>query len=112
MKDNTTGDVWVNPSILRRLNDHSGDSRTSQRRRCQMLVTISKEEHGPDGCVGSQRLFSFVQDPLSVSSIILVNDAHTFVSIGVVVPRAPTWLWPTLADWSQHLRKSPAGTQP
>jgi hypothetical protein len=76
-----------------------------------MLVTVSKEEHGPDGCVGSQRLPSFVQDPLSVSSIILVNDAHTFVSI-VVVARAPTWLWPTLADWSQRLRKSPAGTAP
>jgi hypothetical protein len=92
LKDNTTGDLWGGSSVLRKLNDPEWRLAHQPAPPVSLLVTISKEERGPEGYVDTQRFLSLVRDPLSVSAIILPHGAHNFASIGVVVPRALDWL--------------------
>lgn len=92
LKDNTTGDLWGGSAVLRKLNDPEWRLAHQPAPPVSLLVTISREELGPDGYLDTRRFLTLVRNPLRVSSIILPHGAHNFASIGAVIPRALDWL--------------------
>jgi len=108
VRDKTTGDLWGGSSVLRDHNDPEWRLAHEPAPPLSLLLTISKDEQGPEGYADTQKFISLVQNPLMVDLITLQHGGHNFATVAAVVPRALDWVSTHLSKQCLHASTSNA----
>jgi enterochelin esterase-like enzyme len=97
LQDASTGDLWGGSRVVRSLNDPEWRLRHLAAPPVSLLLTISRQEHGPWGYVDTRRFLSLVRPPLHADSLVVARGGHNYAAWDAELPRAVSWL-------SAHLR--------
>lgn len=92
LQDHTTGDLWGGSTVVRNLNDLRWRLQHQPAPATSLLVTISKDEHGPLGYGDTQKFLHLVKPPLQVDSIITPHGGHNFGAWSALLPQSLAWL--------------------
>lgn len=92
LHDNTTGNLWDGSQVLRDLNSLDWRLQHLPAPPVSILVTTSRDEHGPLGITNSQRFIALARPPMQVSSIIAPHGGHNFTTWVPVIPKSLSWL--------------------
>ncbi len=92
LRDHTTGDLYGGSQVVRDLNSPRWRLQHLPAPAISLLVTISKEEHGPLGYGDTQKFLKLAKAPMRVDSIITPHGAHNFRAWSAILPQSFDWL--------------------